>query len=128
MRRTTVPRSELKLKLLSLAMAAALLVVVRGERRVSHTISVPLEARLPRGLEPVDPLPERLRVSVSGPWARLRALDGSDVGPITIDLSRTGPGVASWFVRPESLHLPSGLRVESLYPSQGTVELRRDRP
>jgi hypothetical protein len=123
-----VRRSDLKLKLLSVAMATALLVVVRGERRVSYTLSVPVEARLPRGLEPVEPLPERLRVSVSGPWARLRSLDGAEVGPVAIDLSRTGPGMASWFVHPESLHLPSGIRVESLVPSQGTVELQRERP
>lgn len=119
--------SDLGLRLLSIAMAAALLIVVHGERRVSYTFSVPLEARLPAGLEPSLPLPGSLRVSVSGPWARLRSLEGRDLGPVTIDLSRTGPGVASWFVRPESLHLPSGVRVESLYPSQGTVELQRDR-
>jgi hypothetical protein len=123
-----VRRADLKLKLLSLAMATALLVVVRGERRVSYTLSVPVEARLPRGLEPVEPLPERLRVAVAGPWSRLRSLDGAEAGPVIIDLSRTGLGIASWSVRPESLHLPSGVRVESLYPSQGTVELRRDRP
>ena len=92
-------QSDLGLQLLSFAMAMGLLFVVHGEQRVSYTFSVPLEARLPAGL-----------------------------GPVTIDLSRTGPGVASWFVRPESLHLPSGVRVESLYPSQGTVDLRRDRP
>jgi hypothetical protein len=69
-----------------------------------------------------------LHVSLSGPWARLRSLDAGDVGPVTIDLSRTGAGVASWFVRPESLRLPPGVRVESLYPSQGTVQLERDRP
>jgi hypothetical protein len=123
-----VKRYDLGLKLLSLAMAAALLVVVRGERRASWTVIVPLEARLPEGLEPAAPLPDSLRVSLSGPWARLRSLEGSDIGPVTIDLSRTGAGVASWFVRPESLRLPSGVRVESLYPSQGTVSLQRDRP
>jgi hypothetical protein len=123
-----VRQSDLGLRLLSMAMAVALLVVVHGERRVSYTFSVPLEARLPAGLEPAAPLPGNLRVSVSGPWARLRSLDGPDLGPVMLDLSRTGPGVASWFVRPESLRLPPGVRVESLYPSQGTVELQRDRP
>ncbi len=121
-------RSDLGLRVLSFAMAVALLFVVHGERRVSYTFTVPLEARLPAGLEPSSPLPASLHVSASGPWARLRSLEGSDLGPVTIDLSRTGPGVASWFVRPESLHLPSGVRVESLYPSQGTVDLRQDRP
>ncbi len=121
-------RSDLHLKLLSLALAAALLVVVRGERRAALTFRVPLEARLPNGLEPAAPLPAQLRVSISGPWARLRALDESELGPVTIDLSRTGRGVASWSVRPESLRVPSGVRVESVYPSQGTVVLERDRP
>ena len=121
-------QSDLSLRLLSIAMAMALLFVVHGERRVSWAFTVPIEAKLPSGLEPASPLPPSLRVSVSGPWASLRSLDGSDLGPITIDLSRTGPGVASWFVRPESLRLPSGVRVESLYPSQGTVELQRDHP
>ncbi len=125
---TAVQRSDLKLRLASVAMALGLLVVVHGERRASRTLLVPLEARLPRGLDGVEPLPEQLRVSVSGPWARVRSLDGADLGPVTIDLSRTGAGVASWFVRPESLRLPSGVRVESLYPSQGTVSLQRDRP
>ena len=120
--------SDLRLKLLSLAMAAALLFVIRGERRVAYTVTIPAAAKLPRGLEATDPLPETLRVSLAGPWSRLRALDANDVGPITIDLSRTGPGRASWFVRPESLHLPAGVHVESLYPSQGTVELQRERP
>ena len=121
-------RSELGLRLLSVAMAVALLFVVHGERRVSYSFTVPIEAKLPQGIEPTTPLPGRLRVSVSGPWARLRALDGSELGPVTIDLSRTGPGAASWYVRPESLHLPAGVRVESLYPSQGTVHLERDEP
>jgi hypothetical protein len=123
-----VRQSDRGLQILSFAMAVALLFVVHGERRVSYTFTIPLEARLPLGLEPSAPLPDSLRVSVSGPWARLRSLDGTDLGPVTIDLSRSGPGVASWFVRPESLHLPPGARVESLYPSQGTVDLQRDRP
>jgi hypothetical protein len=123
-----VRRSDLHLKLLSLGLALALLVVVRGERRALLTFGVPLSARLPNGLEPAVPVPAQLRVSVSGPWARLRSLDEGELGPITVDLSRTGPGVASWFVRPESLRVPSGVRVESVYPSQGTVVLERDRP
>ena len=121
-------RSDLGLRLLSLTMAAALLFVVRGERRASYALTVPVEAKLPAGLEPAAPLPASLRVSVSGPWARLRSLDAGDLGPVVIDLSRTGAGAASWFVRPESLRLPAGVRVESLYPSQGIVQLQREGP
>ncbi len=121
-------RSDAVLRLLAVVLAAALLFVVHGERRVSTSFRVPLEARLPNGVELTAPMPAYLRVSVSGPWARLRSLDASELGPVTIDLSRSGPGVASWYVRPESLHLPPGVRVESLYPSQGNVHLERDEP
>ena len=121
-------RSDLGLRLLSLAVAAALLFVVHGERLASYSFAVPLEARLPAGLELAAPLPPYLHVAVSGPWARLRSLEGSELGPVTIDLSRIGPGVASWSVRPESLRLPSGVRAELIYPSQGTVRLQRDGP
>ncbi len=123
-----VRRPEYGLLVLSFALAFALMVVVHGERRVSTTFTVPLEAQLPASLEPALALPTTLRISVTGPWARLRSLHASDLGPVTIDLSHTSPGVASWSVRPESLHLPPGLSVESVYPSQGTVQLTRDRP
>ncbi|HUK65644.1 MAG TPA: hypothetical protein VLV17_02365 [Anaeromyxobacteraceae bacterium] len=122
-----MPRSELALRLLSLAMALALLIVVHGERRVTIAMSVPFEARLPAGLEPVTPLPLSLRVALSGPWARLRNLDPGDLGPAIVDLSRTAPGAASWSVRAESIHLPPGVQVESIHPAQGMVDLRRDR-
>ena len=119
-------RSELGLAALSVAMAAALLFVVHGERRASVALTVPVEARLPQGLEPAAPLPATLQVAVSGPWARLRALDARELGPILIDLSRTRSGTTSWSVRPESVRTPAGVHVDSVYPSQGVVEL--DRP
>ena len=118
-------RSDLGLKLLSLALGAALLVVVRGERRVTVAVSVPLEVRLPRGIEAVSAVPPELRVSLSGEWAQLRTLDASEIGPLTVGVSRASPGVATWYARTESLHLPAGVRVESVYPSQGTVDLQR---
>ncbi len=118
-------RSELGLKLLSLALGVALLVVVRGERRVTYAVSVPVELRLPRGIEAASAFPAELRVSLSGAWAQLRALDPGEIGPVTMGLSRATPGVATWYARTESLRLPAGVRVDSVYPSQGTVELER---
>jgi hypothetical protein len=45
-----------------------------------------------------------------------------------MDFSSVGPGAASWSVRPESIRLPPGVRVDLVYPSQGTVRLERDGP
>lgn len=123
-----MPRSDLALRLLALAMAIALLVLVHGERRVTYALILPVEARLPPGVEPASPLPGSVRASLSGAWARLRQLDPAEVGPVLLDLSRAGPGLATWVARPETLRVPAGVRVESLHPAQGAVELLRDRP
>jgi hypothetical protein len=118
-------RTSLGLRLLSVGIALGLFLFVRGERQVEHRYTTRIEVQLPDGLTPATRLPSRLSVTLSGPWARLRSLKGSTLGPVTLDLSQTGPGITSWFVRPESLRLPPGVRVESIYPSQGTVELLR---
>lgn len=116
-------RSDLLLKLLSVAIAVALLLVVRGERRVTATYAVPVEARLPRGLEAAAAMPPDVSVTVTGPWARMRDLDGASLGPIVLDLSRARRGLAAWLVHPDALHVPRGVRVEGVFPAQGTVDL-----
>lgn len=118
-------RSELTLALLSVAVALGLLVVVRGEKRVTTTFSVPVRAHVPADLRPAGALPSEVTVSVSGPWARLRSLDPGSLGPLRLELSRERPGVATWYVKPGALHLPRGVRVDALHPAQGSVELRR---
>ena len=118
-------RSDLPLALLALAVAVALLLVVRGEKRVTLAYTVAVQAAVPAGLHPEGPLPAEATVSVSGPWSRLRTLDPGAVGPLRLDLSRATPGVATWYVKPEALRLPRGVRVEAVHPAQGTVDLRR---
>jgi hypothetical protein len=117
-------RSELVLKLVSVAIALALLVLVRGERRVTAAYVVPAVVELPEGVT-ATALPEEVTVVVSGSWARLRVLDASKLGPVRVELAR-GRGVVAWHARPEALHVPAGARVESITPAQGSVELRRD--
>jgi hypothetical protein len=117
--------SDAVLRLVALAIAVGLFVVVHGERRVTLTFTVPLAPRLPPALAAAEPLPADVSVTVSGPWSRLRAVEGEDLGPAVVDLTRAGPGAVPWVVRPEALHLPRGVRVDSIYPAQGTIELAR---
>ncbi len=117
--------SDLLLRLFALAAAVGLFLVVRGERQVTLTFAVPVAPRLPPATSAAGPLPADVSVTVSGPWSRLRAVDGDDLGPAVVDLTRAGAGTVAWVVRPEALHVPHGVRVESIYPAQGTVELAR---
>lgn len=116
--------SRLPLQLLAIAIAVSLFLLVRSERRVAVSYSVPCQLQLPEGLEPATPLPAEVTVSLSGPWGRLRSLEGDAIGPVRIDLSRARAGAATWFARPETLHLPRLVRVDAVFPAQGTVELR----
>jgi hypothetical protein len=120
-----VRSSDVLLRLVAVAVAVGLFLVVRGERQVTLTLDVPLAARLPPAAVAAGPLPAEVSVTVSGPWSRLRAIDGEDLGPAVVDLTRAGAGAVPWVVRPEALHLPRGVRVDSIYPAQGTVELSR---
>jgi hypothetical protein len=119
-----VRRSDLALALLAVVVAVALFLVVRGERRVAATYSVPVVATLPKDLAPDPAIPSEVSVAISGPWARLRTLDPSAL-VLRAELSRTGAGVATWYLRSEALHLPRGLRVDAIHPAQGSVELHR---
>jgi hypothetical protein len=118
-------RSDLALRLLALGIAAALLLVVRGDKRITVTYSLPVEAALPEGLTPASPLPAEVRVAISGPWARVRQLDPAELGAVRVDLSRAVAGTTAWYAQPEALHLPRGLRVDAVHPAQGAVELLR---
>lgn len=117
-------RSDVALAFLAVVSAVALFLVVRGERRVTATYAVPVEAALPRGLAPDPALPSEVSVAISGPWARLRTLDPSALA-LRAELSRAAPGAATWYLRSDALHLPRGLRVDAIHPAQGSVELRR---
>jgi hypothetical protein len=120
-----VRSSDLLLRFVAVAIAVGLFLVVRGERQVTVTFSVPIAPRLPPATSAAGPLPADVSVTVSGPWSRLRVIDGDDLGPAVVDLTRAGAGTVPWVVRPEALHVPHGVRVESIYPAQGTVELGR---
>jgi hypothetical protein len=119
-------RSELVLRLLSIAIAIGLLVVVRGGRRVSAAYVVPVQADVPERAIAQGAMPDEVTVVVSGAWARLRVLDAAELGPVRIEVPRNARGTVTWRARPEALHLPPGARVESITPAQGSVELRRD--
>jgi len=121
-------RTKLTLALLALGVSLALFVLVRGERHVALSYVVPCEVAVPPGLALTAPLPPDVTVTFSGPWRRLRSLSPADVGPIRIDFSRVRAGSASWSVRPESLHLPRDVHVDSVFPAQGTADLRPAAP
>ena len=118
-------RSDLALRLLALAIAVGLFVLVSGDRRVTATYAVAVVSDLPPHTAAEPPPPAQVTVALSGPWARLRGVDAAALGPVVVDLTHEAPGTHTWYVRPEALRLPRGVRVDAIHPAQGSVELRR---
>jgi YbbR domain-containing protein len=105
---------NLALKLISLALALLLFVVVHSERQslvqgalsVSYVPpSVKLLAQQP---------PATLRVGVTGPQSRIQRFRLEDLGPITIDLTAAREGYFRF--KEDALALPIGLRVAFIRP------------
>ncbi|BDG06348.1 hypothetical protein [Anaeromyxobacter oryzae] len=118
-------RSDLALRALALAIALGLFLLVSGDRRVTANYTVPLVTELPPGATVDAAPPAEVSVALSGPWARLRGVDPAALGPIHVDLTQETSGLHTWYVRPEALRLPRGVRVETIHPAQGSIELRR---
>jgi YbbR domain-containing protein len=102
------------LKLVALLLSLTLFIVVRGDRETS--VSFPLavaytetEGRVLTS-RPID----SVRVTVRGPWTRLRNFDSSQVKPLLVDLSNRSDG--DYEFAESSVNVPTGLRVASINP------------
>src|SRR5512143_4040226 len=100
---------NLLLKVLSLALAVLLFIVVHSERQsvVQGNVGVSYSVPAGRALE-IKP-PATLHVGVSGPVSRLQRFRIDDLGVVTIDLTEVKEGYFKF--RDELLGLPPGLRV-----------------
>lgn len=110
---------ELPIKLLSMVLAVTLFVLVRNDKDATSGAYVKVIYTLPEDRVLVsDPVPE-IKVSVRGPWTKLQHLDRS-LEPIRIDLTRVhAPEVR---IDEDMIHVPAGVRVSSIVPSEVHVE------
>jgi YbbR domain-containing protein len=105
---------NLTLKIVSLALALLLFVVVHSEKHSLAQGTVELTFSLPPGkLLAIKP-PAVLRVGVTGPVSRVQRFRFEDLSPVSVDLAGAQNG---FFKFPESLFtLPVGLKVAYIRP------------
>jgi len=110
---------NLVLKVLSLALAVLLFIVVHSERQsvVQGNVGVSYSAPAGRVLESKPPA--TLLVGVSGPVSRLQRFRIDDLAAVSIDLTDVKEGYFRF--RDELLALPPGLRVAFVRPPGFTV-------
>ena len=119
------PFRHLGLKLLSLAMALLLWMVVSGEETVERGLRVPLELQqLPAGLELTGDIPTTVDLRVRGPSGALSRVSAGDVVAV-LDLRGAHDGRRLFPLTPEQIRVPFGVEVVQVTPSAVAMAFER---
>ncbi|HWN68177.1 MAG TPA: CdaR family protein [Haliangium sp.] len=102
------------LKLVSLVLAIALFFLVNTDRDAIIGVNVDVSYQLPENRVLVSEPVHQVRLSIRGPWRRIKRFDEREIGGITLDLTnmRSGP-----YTFPEDIvDLPEDLTLLSINP------------
>jgi YbbR domain-containing protein len=102
------------LKLVSLVLAIALFFLVNTDRDAIIGVNVNVSYQLPDDRVLVSEVVDQVRLSIRGPWRRIKRFDERELGGITLDLTnmRSGP-----YTFPEdSVDMPEDLTLLSINP------------
>jgi YbbR domain-containing protein len=105
---------NLGLKFLSMVLAITVFLLVNTDRDREISARVGVSYTLPDDKVLVSDRLDEVRVSIKGPWQRLRRFDERELERINIDLRRAQTGDV--YIAPDMVAVPSGLRVTSISP------------
>ena len=119
------PFQHFGLKVLSLAMALLLWMVVSGEETVERGLRVPLELQqVPAGLELTGEVPTTVDLRVRGPSGTLSRVAAGDVVAV-LDLRSASEGRRLFPLTPEQMRVPFGVEVVQVAPSAIALAFER---
>ena len=119
------PFRHVGLKLLSIAIAVLLWMVIAGEETVERGLRVPLELQqFPAGLELLGDVPTTADVRVRGPSGTLSRLSPGDIVAV-LDLRGARAGERLFHLTPEQVHAPSGVEVVQVTPPTVAVAFEK---
>jgi YbbR domain-containing protein len=111
------------LKFLSMVLAITVFLLVNTDRDREISARVGVSYTMPDDKVLVSERLEEVKITVKGPWRRLRRFDEREVPRINLDLRHAPTGEVA--ITPDMVHLPSGLAVTSISPR--TVRVTFDR-
>lgn len=110
-------------KLISIAVAVILWIVVLGSRNVEVTKDIPLEVITPSDVQPSNEIPDHISFRLSGPKAFLRAILDRREDPIRVNLSGSKPGLVTYRFFSDNIRVPIGVKVLSVNPTAILIKL-----
>ena len=109
---------NLGLKLISLALAVSLWLAVSRDPIAEVALEIPIEFHnIPQNLDISSESIPQAQIRLRGPQRMVRALKASDVYA-DIDLTNLRPGERTFDLTASEIHIPSGLQVVQVIPSQ----------
>ncbi len=113
-------------KLLSLAIAVLLWVLVASEPEISTFVTVPVQFKnMPEGLEVSSDIVESVNLELRGPSGELRNFQDSRPYSVVLDMSRVVAGERTFSIDDGDFRLPRGIRVVRAFPSQLRFDFER---
>jgi YbbR domain-containing protein len=118
-------RKNLGLKGLALGLSVVLWWFVTGESNVHVGFAVPLEIRnIPQGMALTNKVVRQVDVRLAGPSTLINALQQKEISA-AVDLSVAKAGRETIPLTERSVKVPSGFRVERVYPASVEVVLEK---
>lgn len=115
--------TNLGLKLLSLILALTVFLLVNSDRDREITLHVGVSYTLPDDKVLVSERIPEMRVTVRGPWRRLRRFDERELDRVNLDLSRVSGG--DFPITNDMVRVPSGISVVSISPRSFRVAFEK---
>ena len=113
------------LKLMAIALATLLWLIVAGDHLVERSLRVPLEFRnIPPELEIIGDPPTAVDVRLRGSSALLGRLEPRDIVAV-LDLASARPGSRMFHLRSDEVRAPYGVEVAQVVPGTLAVDLER---
>lgn len=104
-------------KIVALVVAVVLWMTLQGRRDVVLSRDVELQLLLPPNMAIDNPIPQTLRVELSGARLALKRV-GEGMGPATVDLRRLKPGRQVIQLGRENFTVPLGAKILSIQPNE----------
>jgi YbbR domain-containing protein len=114
--------NDLGLKLLALGIAIGLWWILGRDPTVESIVNAPIEFRhAPPNLLMTSGSPLEVQVVISGPERTVRDMKPSDISAV-LDLAGVKPGERTFDLSPRQIHVPRGVTVTRVVPSQIHVD------